>query len=89
MFLRAQLQRLGLGDTLGDFVLDLEDVLQVGVVLLRPQVIAVFDIDELGGDAQPAVGLLHAAFEDCVDGKLPADLADIVIGVPELERRGS
>src|SRR3546814_4580246 len=39
-------------DVLGDVVLDGEDVLQLAVVLLGPEVLAGLGVDELNGDAQ-------------------------------------
>ena len=54
-------------DRVGDFVLDREDVGQLAIVGLRPQVTVVHRVDQLRGDAHVVAGLAHAAFEDVVD----------------------
>ena len=70
----AQLVR----DGLRDLLLHLEYVAQLTLVGSRPQVRTIGDAIELRGDAQLVAGFADAAFQDRVDVKLPADLANIV-----------
>ncbi len=76
-------------DVAGDLVLDLENVLELAVVALRPEVVAVGHANQLGGDPQPAARLAHAALENRGDLELPADLADVLALALEREGRGA
>ena len=58
---QLELQRLD--DRLGDLVLQREDVVEVAVVALGPDVAAGRAVDELRGDAHAVAGFAHAAFE--------------------------
>jgi hypothetical protein len=60
-------------DSVGDLVLDGEDVVQLAVVGFRPQVAILHRVDQLGSDAHPVAGLAHAALEDVVDLQLARD----------------
>ncbi len=51
--------------------------------------VAVGDVDELGGDPEPVAGLADAALEDGLHVELFPDLADVLFGTLELERRGA
>ena len=62
-----------------DLVLQREDVVEIAVVALGPDVIAVDAVDQLGGDAHAAAGFAHAAFQHVADLQLPRDLRDIDI----------
>ena len=62
------------GDTGGDVVLHSEDVGQVPVVTLGPEMGTGGYIDELAADAHPLAGPAHATLEDIADAKLAADL---------------
>ena len=53
--LRCKLQAKGIHDRRGDLILDGEDILQFAVVLLRPKMIAVSDVDELSRDSHAAL----------------------------------
>ena len=64
-------------DRLGDFVLDGEDVGQVAVVALGPDMIAGGAVDQLRADAQPIAGLADAAFDEVADAQLASDRADV------------
>jgi hypothetical protein len=57
----------GIDDRVGDLALHGEDVVELAVVGLRPQVAVVHRVDELRGDAHLVAGLAHAAFEDVAD----------------------
>jgi hypothetical protein len=70
--------RLDRGDhILGDFILDREDVAQLAVVPLGPDVLTGHCIDELPGDANPSTRGPDAAFEDVTDGQLDTDLPNV------------
>ena len=58
---RVNLQRLD--DAVRDLVLQREDVGQVAVVAVRPQMRAVGGVDELRGDAHPVAGAADRALQ--------------------------
>src|SRR3546814_11139875 len=64
-------------DVLGDVVLDGEDVLQLAVVLLGPEVLAGLGVDDLNGDAQALTRRPHAAFQDVAHAEIAGDLPDV------------
>ena len=51
------------GDGAGYLILNREDVLEVPIVALRPEVTARFGRDQLGCHADPLAGLPHTAFD--------------------------
>jgi hypothetical protein len=55
-----------LGHVFGDFILNIENILKLAVVALRPEVIPVGHVDELGRHAKPVPGFADASFEDGV-----------------------
>src|SRR5437016_12652488 len=57
-----------------DLILDLEYVVELSVIGLRPEVITVVGADELGGDTQMIACLTNAAFEDVCDGERPGNV---------------
>ena len=59
---------------LGDLVLYREDVGEIAIVPLRPDVIPGLGLDELRGDADTITGLAHAAFEHIAHAELAPDL---------------
>ncbi len=59
---------------MGDFVLDGENVGQVAIEALRPDVGAVAAGDQLGRDAYAWTGFAHAAFEQELDAEFLADV---------------
>ena len=69
------------------FVLDHEDVLEVPVVAVRPDMAAGFGIDELDVDAHPRAGLSHAAFEHVSHAQLPSHISDVDVSPLESKRR--
>ena len=71
-----------------DVVLHREDVLQRPVVGLRPEVVAVRDLDELHRDPHPAARFAHAAFEHRGYVKSFADFAEYPLITPALEGEG-
>jgi hypothetical protein len=58
-------------------VLHREDVLQIAVVTLRPDVHAARGIDELRGDAHPGAGLSHAALDHVLGAELAPHLGHV------------
>ena len=61
-------------DFLRDGGLDGENIREVAIVALRPDVLVVARVDELAGDADLAAGAAHAALENVGDAKFLADL---------------
>jgi hypothetical protein len=68
-------------------VLNGEDVGQLPIEPLRPEVPAGGRVDELRGDPDPAAGLADAALEDMTHAEALADLADIDVLALEGEGR--
>src|SRR5438034_3080578 len=64
-------------DTAGNFILDREDVFDLSVEPLRPQVITVPRVDELHGDADPVASLSNAAFKKRLHTQSSSNLARI------------
>jgi hypothetical protein len=62
-------------DTRGDLVLNREDVGQLMVVTLGPEMGAGRSIDQLAGDTHTLPSLAHATLEDIADIKVAADLS--------------
>ena len=60
-----------------DLVLDGEDVGELAVVAVGPEMPAGRRVDQLGGDAHPLAGAPHAALEHMADAQLPADHPEI------------
>ena len=75
---RDELQPQGLCDGLGDFVLNGEDVGELAVVPLGPEVIAVLGVDQLRGHADAASRTTDAAFENRPDAERLGDPADVL-----------
>ncbi len=73
-FQQRHLQRRN--DRTGDFVLYLEDVIQLPVIGLRPEVIAVVRPNQLRGNAQRLARLAHATFQHVRDAERSGDLGD-------------
>ena len=75
------------GDDRGrDLVLDGEDVLEVAVVALGPEVVVGLGVDQLHGDAHPLPDLAHAAFDDVLHAELGGELLHLDRPALELER---
>src|SRR6185437_4964366 len=79
----AQVRR----DRFGDLVLDGKDVRELAIEALRPTVIAGRDIDELHGDAELIAALAYTALQQRAHIELPADVAHVHAGSPELKGR--
>jgi len=72
--LRQQLDLQLLHDRVRDLVLDCEDVGEVAIEAVGPDVPAVLAVDQLAGDPDPPAGLADAALEDVPDAEFLADL---------------
>ena len=68
--------------------LHLEDIGEIAIVLLRPEVVAVGGVDELGRDANAVAGLAHAAFQQRRYVQLGSDAREILVLPLEVEGRG-
>jgi hypothetical protein len=64
-------------DPFGDVILNGEDVLQLAVVLLGPDMLAGFGVDQLAGDADAVARRSDTALQDIANSELPGDLPDI------------
>ena len=71
----------------GDLVLNREDVSHFAIVPLGPEMVAVGDVDELCGDANPPAGAPHATLEHRGDVELLTDAAEIEVLALEGEGR--
>jgi len=63
--------------SLGDLVLQREDVGKIAVVALGPDVLAALGLDQLRGDADAIAGFAQAAFEHIAHTELASDLLHI------------
>ena len=77
LLFRQQLQLERGDDRFRNLVLDRENVLEVAVVALGPDMVAARAVDQLRVDAHPPAGLADAAFEHVADAELAGDVADI------------
>ena len=73
-------------DRLRDVVLNLEYVLYLAIIPLRPQMISIGDIHQLGCDSQLVAELSHAAFEHCRDFQFSSYLTDVLVLSLECKR---
>ena len=69
-----------------DLILNGEDILQSPVELLRPEMEAIGDIDELRGNAKAIAGFPDASLQDRLHVQLPSDLPDIFLFSLETKR---
>ncbi len=78
------LQRLD--DLLRDLLLDVEDVVELALVGVAPQLAIGRDVDELHRDADRLVETAHAAADDVAGAELVADGPDVLLAPLELHR---
>src|SRR6266436_9820011 len=71
-----------------DLILNLEDVIQLAIVGLRPDVVAVVGANQLHGDAKGAAGLAYTPLEDVRNGERRGYIAEGRLLAFEVERRG-
>src|SRR3981189_2041018 len=70
-----------------DLILNLEDVIQLAIVGLRPDVVAVVGANQLRGDAKGAAGFAYTPFEDVRNGERLGYIGDGRLLAFEVERR--
>ncbi len=71
-----------------DFILNLEDIMQIAIVFFRPQMITVRNIDQVGDDANPVPRFSYASFQYRGNVQLLADSADVRMLIFKLKRGG-
>src|SRR4029078_6076180 len=74
---------------LRDIVLDRENIFDLAIVSLRPQMISVRNVDELARYSKPVAHFSDTALEHGRDLQLSSDLADVFVLSLEGERRCS
>ena len=84
----AQRRRHRGDDRLHHVVLHLENVGELAIVAIRPNVVAAVDRGEVHGETQLRAGAPHAALENGIDAELAPDLAHVEVAAAEAERRG-
>ena len=62
---------------LGYAILEIENVYEIAIELVRPQMRAGFGLDELGRDTQARFRFAHAAFQEVAHTQLAADLSNV------------
>src|SRR5262249_49080751 len=70
-------RRHGAGAALSDFVLDRENIGQIAVIAVGPEMVASFGINQLRCDAHTVARAAHAAFEHVADTELGGNLCHI------------
>src|SRR5205085_5807969 len=85
----SQTQRRGksIGNRPRDLVLNGEDIVELAIEVLRPEMKPVCGAHQLGGDPQVLSGFTHTAFQDMRDSQLRSDLPQIGVLAFENERR--
>ena len=83
----VELDAQGLGDPLGELVLELEHIGDAPLEALVPQLKPALDLDHAGRDSQAIAGEQDGAIDDHVDAELRADVLGIAgAGVAEASR---
>ena len=77
MLAAGKLGLQGVGDSFGDLALDTEDVGELAIKGIGPQMRIAGHLDELDGDAHLIGGFLDAAFKDVRYAKLLRDFGEI------------
>ena len=77
LLLRQELDLQLLDDGLGDFVLDRENVGQIAVEAVGPQMPAGGAVDQLAGDPHPLAGLADASLKNEFHAQLGGNLGDV------------
>src|SRR5437764_7264860 len=65
------------GDPQGDLILDSEDIVQLAVEALRPDVVATEAVEELSRNSDVPFGFAHASFHDIAHTERRGDLTQI------------
>ena len=74
----------GAGDILCDFFLQVEDVLQLTIITLSPDMSTVGAVNELSRDPNPVSSATDAAFKYVVDAEIATDLEKMLCGYLEI-----
>src|SRR5205807_9621707 len=74
--------------TLSNLPLDCKDVLQLPVIVLRPEVLIVSSIDKLGSDSQIVRGFSDTSLENASHSQLSSNLAKILTSTLVMHHRG-
>ena len=61
------------------FILEREQIAELAIVVLRPQVKAVVAVDQLCGDANALAGAAHAALEHDADVEVAGNLPHVYV----------
>src|SRR5262245_42204362 len=77
LLVRRKLRLELLGDGFGNLALDGEDISEVAIVGLRPEMRIIASVDQLRTDPNLVGCPLHSALEQMRDTQLPPDLAQI------------
>ncbi len=64
-------------NSLGDLILEIEDVVQGAVEAVGPEMRARFRLDQLSGDAQPIARFAYAALQHIAHAEFAPDLPDV------------
>ncbi len=73
----------------GNLILNIENILQLPVVSLRPQMIASRRFDQLRCDPQPLARFAHAAFQDMSHAELFPHQPKVLVLILKLKRRAA
>lgn len=79
----------GSGNTGRNQPLDSENIIQIALPGLRPEVVSVASAIQLGRNTDPVPLPAHASFKNCVGVKLLSDYPDVPPGSLQLIRAGS
>jgi hypothetical protein len=74
---RRQLELERRNDLLGEFVLNGEDVSEVAIEAIGPDMRTALSVDELAGNADPVARLPHAAFQYIAHAEIAANLLHV------------
>src|SRR5206468_6760918 len=77
LFFRQELELERTYDGFRNLILDRENVGQIAIVALGPQMIAGRTVDQLRSDAHATAGLAHTALKNMADPELPPDVAHV------------
>ena len=82
----GEIQFQPVGNSSRNLILDRENIVELAVVSLRPQMVAVGSVDQLRGNSHPLVRSANAAFQHRCDVELPANFGDAQLLAFESER---
>ena len=77
------------GDRTGQFPLQLQQIGELALVGVRPDVVVRHAVDELDGQPHASAGTLHRTLDDGVDAQFACDLRQRLVGPFESHHRGA